>query len=679
MLSTRCIIRGVAGSLACLLLASPSAAHTSTAFEEYDFVIVGGGLAGSVLANRLSASGKHSVLVLNVAGAPPKAYSGPVVITDEYIINKNITASNGLSARIRQPGYGPVPQFSTDLTGSSPARMLGGSSLVGLSLYLRDHPEALDAWGEGWSWEELRPYFHRAEGLQGTKRALRESDYGQAGPYTVQELPAFTHSLTQDFIRASQEQGLPWAPDLNTERGSGVGLNPTTQHADGSKVHAFDAYLAPALERHNLVVRTGARADRLLIKDNICHGVAYRRLADSTDHVVHAKKEVIVSSGYVYSPRLLFLSGIGAKEDLEAVGLKVVKDLPAVGRNLTAARFSPLAWRTEEPTLSQMMGAPISATGAKANPAAYGSTVLEATARSRSSVAAKKDPKSSKPDLVLTFLPLFYAPKSAPLQYSLQGEPWPLKTNAFTICATLGETKAQGSVTFTSGAPDVSPVVTHDAMTHPEDLARAREAVELAKRIGGSSALGRGTAPIENGAGGQDMWSAVYDGRGTCRMGKHHHDSVVDHHLRVHGITNLRVVDGSIIPVGSPYLAVPEVLALAERASELILNHHIRTSQDSGVDLVEDAPAPSTVTIEHLTKKLGESFPLLQGVAYLSEKQVEGLSEVEPVDASLSSSAIACVLFAVISFVAGSGALAAIFHRKPTSSHDDSYAILIQA
>ncbi|CAE8611394.1 unnamed protein product [Polarella glacialis] len=678
MFSTRCIIRGVAGSLSCLLLASPSAAHTSTASEEYDFVIVGGGLAGSVLANRLSASGKHSVLLLNVAGAPPNAYSGPVVITDEFIISKNITASNGLSARIRQPGYGPVPAFSTDLTGSSPARMLGGSTLVGLSLYLRDHPEALDAWGEGWSWEELRPYFHRAEGLQGTKRALKESDYGQAGPYTVQELPAFTHSLTQDFIRSSTEQGLPWAPDLNTERGSGVGLNPTTQHADGSKVNAFDVYLAPALERHNLVVKTGARADRLLIKDDICHGVAYRRLADSTDHVVHAKKEVIVSSGYVYSPRLLFLSGIGAKEDLEAVGLKVVKDLPAVGRNLTAARFSPLAWRTKEPTLSQMMGAPISATGAKANPAAYGSTVLEATARSRSSVAAKKDPTSSKPDIVLTFMPLFYAPKSAPLQYSLQGEPWPLKTNAFTIQVTLGETKAQGSVTFT-GSPDVSPVVTHDAMTHPEDLARAREAVELAKRIGGSSALGRATTAIENGAGAQDMWTAVYDGRGTCRMGKHHHDSVVDHHLRVHGITNLRVVDGSVIPVGSPYLAVPEVLAVAERASELILNRHIQTSQDSGVDLDVDAPAPSTVTIEHLTKKLGESFPLLQAIKYLNGEQVVDLSEVEPVNASLSSYTSACALFAAISCVAGSGALAAIFHRKSTNSRDDSYAALIQA
>ncbi|CAE8611393.1 unnamed protein product [Polarella glacialis] len=678
MFSTRCIIRGVAGSLACLLLASPSAAHTSTASEEYDFVIVGGGLAGSVLANRLSASGKHSVLLLNIAGAPPKAYSGPVVITDELIMNKNMTANAGLAARIRQPGYSPVPAFSTHSTGASARRFLGGSTLVGLSLYLRDHPEALDAWGEGWSWEELRPYFHRAEGLQGTKRALKESDYGQAGPYTVQELPAFTHSLTQDFIRASTEQGLPWAPDLNTERGSGVGLNPTTQHADGSKVNAFDVYLAPALERHNLVVKQGARADRLLIKDDICHGVAYRRLADSTDHVVHAKKEVIVSSGYVYSPRLLFLSGIGAKEDLEAVGLKVVKDLPAVGRNLTAARFSPLAWRTEEPTLSQMMGAPISATGAKANPAAYGSTVLEATARSRSSVAAKKDPTSSKPDIVLSFMPLFYAPKSAPLQYSLQGEPWPLKTNAFTIQVTLGETKAQGSVTFT-GSPDVSPVVTHDAMTHPEDLARAREAVELAKRIGGSSALGRATTAIENGAGAQDMWTAVYDGRGTCRMGKHHHDSVVDHHLRVHGITNLRVVDGSVIPVGSPYLAVPEVLAVAERASELILNRHIQTSQDSGVDLDVDAPAPSTVTIEHLTKKLGESFPLLQAIKYLNGEQVVDLSEVEPVNVSLSSYTSACALFAAISCVAGSGALAAIFHRKSTNSRDDSYAALIQA
>mmetsp|Transcript_58111 Transcript_58111/g.147405 ORF Transcript_58111/g.147405 Transcript_58111/m.147405 type:complete len:674 (+) Transcript_58111:68-2089(+) len=611
-------------AVACSLAPTAVFAHSEAASSSYDFVIVGGGLAGSVLANRLSASGQHSVLLLNVADAPPKAYSGPVMLTDEFIIHKNITADDGLRARIHQPGYMPMPHFSTALTGSSPARMLGGSSLVALSLYLRDHPEMLDSWGEGWSWEELRPYFHRAEGLQGSKTALAESDYGQNGPYTIQELPAYTHSLTHEFIRAARAEGLKWAPDLNTERGAGVGLTPTTQHADGSKVHAYDAYLAPALGRSNLVIMHGARADRLLIKDEKCHGVAFRRLADSSDHVVHARKEVILSSGYIYSPRLLFLSGIGSKQNLEAVGLKVVKDLPAVGRNLTAARFSPLAWRTAEPTLSQMMGEPISSDDARAEPAAYGSAVLEATARVRSAAAARADSKSTRPDVVLSFMPLFYAPKSAPLQYSLQGEEWPLRTNAFSILATLGETKAQGSVTFPSGAPDVSPVVTHEAMTHPEDLARAREAVELARRIGGSQAFSQSTEAIENGAGGPDMWTAVYDGRGTCRMGKHHHDSVVDHELRVHGISGLRVVDGSVIPVGSPYLAVPEVLALAERASDLLIKHHGKPSPEATAVLNVSVP-DTRVTIQGLSETLGGGFSMMQAVAYLAGAQSEGL------------------------------------------------------
>jgi len=654
-------------ALACLLAPSAVCASSEEAPEAYDFVIVGGGLAGSVLANRLSASGHHSVLLLNVADAPPKAYAGPVMITDEFIIHKNITADDGLRARIQQPGYMPVPHFSTALTGSSPARMLGGSSLVALSLYLRDHPEALDSWGEGWSWEELRPYFHRAEGLQGTKTALAESDYGQNGPYTIQELPAFTHGLTHEFIRAAQAEGLKWAPDLNTERGAGVGLTPTTQRADGSKVHAYDAYLAPAMGRSNLVVKHGARADRLLVKDRKCHGVAFRRLSDSTDHVVHARKEVILSTGYIYSPRLLFLSGIGAKEDLEAVGLRVVKDLPAVGRNLTAARFSPLAWRTAEPTLSQMMGEPISPAGARAEPAAYSSAVLEATARVRSAAGARANPKSKRPDVVLSFMPLFYAPKSAPLQYSLQGEDWPLKTNAFSILATLGETKAQGSVTFPSGAPDVSPVITHEAMTHPEDLARAKEAVELARRIGGSQAFSQPTAAIENGAGAADMWTAVYDGRGTCRMGKEHHDSVVDHKLRVHGISGLRIADGSVIPVGSPYLAVPEVLALAERASDLIVKHHLGHLQESTV--VQTVGVPDTrVTVAGLSETLGSGFSMMEAVAYLAGSQTEGLLQAPQKAAAVVPAAL--VVGSVGAVAAAVVALAVLATRLGKAGED---------
>jgi len=581
-------------------------------------VIVGGGLAGCVLANRLSESGEHSVLLLNVAGEPPRAYSGPMMITDEFIVRQNVTADDGLRARIVQPGYRPMPLFSTELTGSSPARMLGGSSLVALSLYLRDHPEALASWGEGWSWEELRPYFHRAEGLQGTRTALAESDYGRQGPYTVQELPAYVHPLTREFVRAAQSAGLPWAPDLNTERGPGVGLTPTTQRADGSKVHAYDAYLRPALGRRNLKVLHGARADRLLLRGRRARGVAYRAVGSETDHVVHARREVIVSSGYVYSPRLLFLSGIGAKEDLEAVGLEVVEDLPAVGRNLTAARYSPLSWHTETPTLARMMGAPISPAGAEAEPAAYGSAILEATARVRSAAAARAAPDSKRPDIVLSFLPLYYAPRSAPLQYSLQGERWPLRTNAYTILATLGETKAQGSVRFPAGSPDVSPVITHEALTDPEDLARAAEAAELAKRVGGSAAFSQPTRAVEGGAGLPSMWTAVYDGRGTCRMGRGKHDSVVDHKLRVHGVEGLRVVDGSVIPTASPYLAVPEVLALAERASDLILREHEGRERRRREPAAAPPAGEAPVTVASLAEALGRNFALMEAVAYLS-------------------------------------------------------------
>jgi len=662
-------------SLACVLSTSLVAAHSEHRVDSYDFVIVGGGLAGSVLANRLSASGHHSVLLLNVADAPPKAYSGPVMITDEFIVRRNLSADDGLRARIQQPGYGPVPHFSTALTGSSPARMLGGSSLVALSLYLRDHPEALDSWGEGWSWEELRPYFHRAEGLQGSKTALAESDYGQSGPYTIQELPAYTHPLTHEFIQAAQSAGLRWAPDLNTERGAGVGLTPTTQNSDGSKVHAYDAYLAPALGRSNLVVMHGARADRLLIKNHSCHGVAFRRLADSTDHIVRARKEVILSSGYVYSPRLLFLSGIGAKKDLEAVGLNVVKDLPAVGRNLTAARFSPLAWRTSEPTLSQMMGEPISPAGSRVDPKAYGSAVLEATARVRSAARAHADPASQRPDIVLSFMPLFYAPKSAPLQYSLQGEEWPLRTNAFSILATLGETKAQGSVTFASGAPDVSPVVSHEAMTHPEDLARAKEAVELARRIGGSHAFSQTPEAIENGAGAPDMWTAVYDGRGTCRMGREQHNSVVDHKLRVHGITGLRVVDGSVIPVGSPYLAVPEVLALAERASDLLLNTHVTPAAAAAA--VSAVGMPETrVTIDGLADSLGSGFSLMQAVAYLAGTQSESLLQTpRSIPVALAPGAIAGVMGGMVMLASAFALMTK--RRGATTTQDIKYSALL--
>merc|ERR1719414_2609427 len=266
------------------------------------------------------------------------------------------------------------------------------------------------------------------------------------------------------------------------------------------------------------------------------------------------------------------------------------------------------------------MGAPISPEGHQAVPPAYGSAVMEATARFRSKAAAEAEPKAERPDVVVMFMPLYYAPKSAPLQYSLQGESWPLKTNAYTLLVTLGETKAQGSVTFPSGSPDVSPVVTHDALTDPYDLRVAEEAVAWARKVGGSTHFNATLGAVGNGAGAADTFSAVYDGRGTCRMGASARDSVVDHNLKVHHVEGLRIADGSVIPQASPYLAQPEVLLVAERASELLLHEHF------GFD-VEEVKSPSLLEtgaqakdawpVSRLTAALGAHPSLMEAVDFL--------------------------------------------------------------
>lgn len=162
-------------------------------YGSYDYIIVGGGAAGAVLANRLSESGKHSVLLLNVAGAPPDAYNGPVLLSDEFIVKKNLTATQGLQLQIMQPGYS-MKAFPVSKTGSSPARWLGGSTLPGLSLYLRDHPEILDEWGGGWSWKEMRSYFHKVENLVEACGAYSNKscgDYGTSGVYHIAKEPAY--------------------------------------------------------------------------------------------------------------------------------------------------------------------------------------------------------------------------------------------------------------------------------------------------------------------------------------------------------------------------------------------------------------------------------------------------------------------------------------------------------
>jgi len=277
-----------------------------------------------------------------------------------------------------------------------------------------------------------------------------------------------------------------------------------------------------------------------------------------------------------------------------------------VGKNLTAPRFTTLSWRTSTPTLSQMMGPPISREG-PAVQEAFSSVVAEATV-----------PVGER--AIAQLMPLYYAPRSAPLPFSLQGEPWPLETNAYTIMVTMA-TAATGSVTIDAD-PDVSPTITHDPLT-PADAERGAAAVRAAEQLGDRLASeGR----VEHS---QD-WSAVYDGRGTCRMGTDPRTSVVDPMLRVHGIRGLRVVDGSVLPSSTPYLAMPEVLMLAERAADLILDVPTYAASDLklGQTLLEAAASASGAQQELSAEGADSAEPTLASAALLALFAVLGLGAV---------------------------------------------------
>jgi len=496
----------------------------------FDYVVVGGGTAGSVVAARLAE--KHSVLLLNIAGEAPSKYNSAVMLSDELIMQTNLTATPGMAAHIHQSGYAPVPKFSTGETGSSPARWLGGSSLVGLSLFLYD--KAMD-WAPGWDWNIMQNYMLKSK-IQPTHH------------------PVYLHPLTKDFIKT-----VP-----------GAMATPSSQRPDGTKITAQAAYLDQVPEK--LKIMEGVRADRLIIEGDICTGIEVRDLKNGGYKTIRAGKEVIVSAGYLYTPRLLFLSGLGDAKELAASGIPVVKDLPAVGKNLEAPRFTPVSWHTSEPTLAQMMGPPISK--GPATKEAFQSVVAEAT------VQLSKD-------AIAQFMPLYYAPKSAPLQYSLQGEPWPLSTNAYTMLVTM-KTEAKGMIKIDKD-PDVSPIIVHEPLTL-KDHERGAIAVEAAISMGSKlPSVGR----VEHA---QD-WSAVYDGRGTCRMGTDPSTSVVDTSLKVHGLHNLRIVDGSAIPASTPFLALPEVVMLAERAADLI----------GGVPTYAVADIPHEATLWEVVQNAGVS------------------------------------------------------------------------
>ncbi|MBF6629754.1 MAG: choline dehydrogenase [Comamonas sp.] len=532
--------------------------------QSVDYVVIGAGSAGCVLAGRLSESEAHEVCVLEAGG------------TDRSVLMQCPAGLAGL-ARSAQFNWGlsSVPQAGLHQRTSYQPRgkVLGGCSSVNAMIYLRGQAQDYDAWAAqgnaGWSWEDVKPWFLKAEHNERGADAF----HAQGGPLNVADLQQ-PNPLSLDFIEAGVQAGFARNEDFNGHSQEGMGLYQVTQKG-GERYSAAKAYLTPHLSRPNLHVHTGAQVLRILTEVTPeglrATGVEYLRAG--TRHVVHARREVLLSAGALLSPQLLMLSGIGPAEHLRTMGIQPLLDLPGVGAHLHDHLDATIV--CDAPKLTQSFG--LSASGLvnmargmwewqQKRAGILTSNFAEAGAFLRSS------PEEQVPDIQLHFV-------VAKLIDHGRQTVWGHGFSCH-VCALRPESR--GTVRLASADPLTSPLIDPNFMSAEVDVLRMVRGVQTTRQILAQPALlQHGARELDASAAAQtahqiEGWvrqaaDSIYHPVGTCRMGSGAMD-VVDASLRVHGMHGLRVVDASIFPsIISGNTSAPTVM-VAEKAAHMVLH-----------------------------------------------------------------------------------------------------------
>lgn len=529
--------------------------------QEFDYVIVGGGSAGCVLADRLSRDPNNRVCLLE-AGS-----EGNTVMTTTPGAFGYFMFSRKYNWRFQGKAEPDILKGQKPFTPRG--KMLGGSSSVNAMVYIRGDKTDYDHWAslgnKGWSYTEVLPHFKRVE--QNENGA--DEFHGGDGPLYVSNCTP-QYPLTEAFIEAGQQVGYPLNKDYNGASLEGVGAFQFTIK-DGERCGAKRAFLAPAMARPNLTVLTYARATRVLFDGKKAVGVALQLKGKATE--VKARKEVILASGSINSPQLLLLSGVGAKADLEPHGIEQVHELPGVGKNLQ-----------EHPDLSILVtskkrdGVTIGPSSLIPNLKNLLRYIKDKSGPLASSVTEsggfiKSDDSIEVPDLQLHFVPLMFNDHGRDLAA--------MTKHGYSLHVCLLRPKSRGSLTLASADPLADPVIDYQFLTHEDDVKAMVSGVRKVREILAAPRFdeyrGVETFPGEDKQSDEELAQAVRDNlsliyhpAGTCKMGNDEM-AVVDDQLRVHGMENLRVIDASIMPTVVTGNTNAPTIMIADKGADMIL------------------------------------------------------------------------------------------------------------
>jgi choline dehydrogenase len=527
--------------------------------EAFDYVIVGAGSAGCVLADRLTEDGRSTVLVLEYGGSDRSVL---IQMPAALSIPMNMKAYNW--------GYVSEPEPFLNHRGMHCPRgkVLGGSSSINGLVYVRGHPLDFERWEEegarGWGYRNVLPYFRRAESFRGGADAYR----GDSGPLATAP-GAKRNPLYDAFIDAGREAGYTVSADLNGERQEGFGPLDMTVRG-GVRASTANAYLRPAMKRRNLEVVTHALATRIAFEGRRAVGVHYRR--HGREHRASARREVILCGGAINSPQLLKLSGVGPAAELGAFGIEVVADRPGVGENLQDHLEFTFQVASKQPiTLFSHTGlvarARIGAEWLMQGKGLGASNHFEAGGFIRSRAGVRY------PDIQFHFLPMAVAYDGSALarEHGFQAHVGPMRS------------KSRGWVRLKSPDPAIPPVIQFNYMSHPDDWIEMRACVRLTREIFAQRAFdpyrGREIQPGADCATDDQIDAFVrakvesaYHPSGACKMGSPADPyAVVDPETRVIGVEALRVVDSSIMPsITNGNLNAPTIM-IGEKAADMIL------------------------------------------------------------------------------------------------------------